>query len=785
MPFDAKLCNYHLDTDGYHFKIETISEYLTRVDLYNRSMGMIVAIAVPKDGYSAGSFPIDQIETFSTHFKNKWYSFIEGIADENFIELPQTVVESGLGMDFATGEKVDMGLPSIIDSLTENTLIEHSHTHKLGDIDISNIIITGGYGALYNFNVTQGTNSLTSSDDWVVPSKAQWETLLNSIDTFDEVNQYWPLAGGKLKEAGFIHWENPNVGATDEYGFGGLGAGNRQFSFVFFKQETNFWTKTESSTNVYHTCHLAYNSSIAAIAFQASSRYMGLSIRLCNPSITTEGQTGIYVGNDGKEYPYKVIGGIAWLTKNLNETQYRNGSYISGYDDGNYTLISNESWATRGQNGEGLMCYYNDNESLGGDTNQTLADLIPTLSKQIAESEDIHPVATDSVKLYTKGVTDSFISKEGKFVKIIRGQVVGVYAPQLVFEYTSAATIPVGGNTIEFWNTQLNLPVNGTAFTDVVVVDNLVNLIGGENIHLTSPEILDVHQTSGLVSIKDYANSITSIASYCLYFNSEDYTGFINFRSIYAPMVAAVEDGAFWGLNGGSPATKMEFYFPNLSALGSTVGYNGVFAQIATNPIKLWVNNSLLTCNGGNPDGDISYLTNVEINSNSNPTIDKTPVYSDDIRIPNWDTAYNSTITSISVTGTDTKTITLNQQGGGTLTTTFTDNSGRSETPYSATSNTSYTHDVSTYINSKVSTNTAINITLSNLDEGRTGNIEITYTGAAVVTFIVDSSYTLDISSNIVGTTTNAYTVALQSKSSGHYITSYYRSGNNIYINGR
>lgn len=277
------------------------------------------------------------------------------------------------------------------------------------------------------------------------------------------------------------------------------------------------------------------------------------------------------------------------------------------------------------------MCYYNDNEALGGDTNQTLADLIPTLSKQIAESEDIHPVATDNVKLYTKGVTDSFISKEGKFVKIIRGQVVGVYAPQLVFEYTSASAIPAGANTIAFWNAQLNLPTNGTAFTDVVVVDNLVNLIGGENIHLTSPEILDVHQTSGLVSIKDYANSITSIASYCLYFNSEDYTGFINFRSIYAPMVAAVEDVAFWGLNGGNPATKMEFYFPILSALGSTVGYNGVFSQIATNPIKLWVNNSLLTCNGGNPDGDISYLTNVEINPAYNPFDEATYITKSDL----------------------------------------------------------------------------------------------------------------------------------------------------------
>jgi hypothetical protein len=106
-------------------------------------------------------------------------------------------------------------------------------------------------------------------------------------------------------------------------------------------------------------------------------------------------------------------------------------------------------------------------------------------------------------------------------------------------------------------------------------------------------------------------------------------------------------------------------------------------------------------------------------------------------------------------------------------------------TPYSATANTNYTHNVSAHINANISTNTNISITLSNLNNGKTGNIEITYTGAAVVTFIVGSSYTLNVSPNILGTITNAHTNTLKSKSSGTYITSYYRSGNNIYINGR
>ena len=65
---------------------------------------------------------------------------------------------------------------------------------------------------------------------------------------------------------------------------------------------------------------------------------------------------------------------------------------------------------------------------------------------------------------------------------------------------------------------------------------------------------------------------------------------------------------------------------------------------------------------------------------------------------------------------------------------------GLSVTPYLATSNSNYTLDLNTYINSRSSTNTNITITLSNLDDGETGNIEVTYTGA-VITFVVDSSY--------------------------------------------
>ena len=73
------------------------------------------------------------------------------------------------------------------------------------------------YGAMYNWHVSILDNICPIG--WHVPSESEWTTL---VDFAGGEN----VAGGKLKETGIAHWDTPNTGATDEYGFTALPAGS-------------------------------------------------------------------------------------------------------------------------------------------------------------------------------------------------------------------------------------------------------------------------------------------------------------------------------------------------------------------------------------------------------------------------------------------------------------------------------------------------------------------------------------------------------------------------------
>ncbi|MFZ4799841.1 MAG: fibrobacter succinogenes major paralogous domain-containing protein [Bacteroidia bacterium] len=98
------------------------------------------------------------------------------------------------------------------------------------------------YGLLYNW-FTVNTGNLCPIG-WHVPSDAEWTILITYLGGES-------IAGGKLKEAGFAHWESSSTDATNETGFTALPGGYRNYGGAFSHIDTvgQWWSSTEISKN--------------------------------------------------------------------------------------------------------------------------------------------------------------------------------------------------------------------------------------------------------------------------------------------------------------------------------------------------------------------------------------------------------------------------------------------------------------------------------------------------------------------------------------------------------
>lgn len=212
----------------------------------------------------------------------------------------------------------------------------------------------------------------------------------------------------------------------------------------------------------------------------------------------------------------------------------------------------------------------------------------------------------------------------------------------LTWNNISNANILVGDATnVSNWNTYFQLPTNGTPFTSVSVVGNIVNLFGGNNINLRdnlfSPGFVG---NKNILSVVDTASCITTAGIYC--FN--DCTSVTTFN---LPSLTTAGEGCFYFCSSSTTfnlpslttvgnfcfrncTSATTFNLPSCTNLGGTVGNNSVFLNITGNTITLTIPSVLMTCNSGNPDGDIQYLqanntVTVIITPTSTPTSTPTP----------------------------------------------------------------------------------------------------------------------------------------------------------------
>jgi hypothetical protein len=211
-----------------------------------------------------------------------------------------------------------------------------------------------GFGKLYNWY--SGQVAISSSDDWVVPSLADFATLANFLSGYE-------IAGSALKEVGFLHWSDPNL-ATNSSFFSAVGAGVRIASFGFFDLLFYNYFLVSDDFGVNSPCGKTLVSSLESFDDIISgslpshillAKALGSSIRLVKNSTTlSNGQTSFYAGNDGTIYPTICIGNQEWLSTNLKETLLRDLSPIANVTDSSeWGLSTSPAW-----------CFYDNNAAL-------------------------------------------------------------------------------------------------------------------------------------------------------------------------------------------------------------------------------------------------------------------------------------------------------------------------------------------------------------------------------------------------------------------------------------
>jgi uncharacterized protein (TIGR02145 family) len=196
------------------------------------------------------------------------------------------------------------------------------------------------YGLLYNHYAVVDARNI-SADGWSVATKTQWDDLVSYLGTDP---------GDQLKESGATYWGAANDG-TNSSGFSARGNGGRSETGTFEALNLYGYTWTQSLFTAGNAWSRFCERSSSNVPTSARPYAQGKAVRLIKDTTTlSDGDSGTYIGNDGKVYPTICIGTQEWIACNLAETKYRNGDSITEETDAT-------SWAALT---DGAMCAYDN-----------------------------------------------------------------------------------------------------------------------------------------------------------------------------------------------------------------------------------------------------------------------------------------------------------------------------------------------------------------------------------------------------------------------------------------
>ena len=222
-------------------------------------------------------------------------------------------------------------------------------SHRCCDADTASTV----YGYVYNWWAAIGDTDgdgitdkqITSSDSWRVPIYSDWQTLADHVDP--DWTYVSNTIGSQLKTVGFDYWLDSGDSldyGTDTDGFSARGTGERSIvtgDYINAKATLYLWRQEESTTTT-NGMVVQFSSTEYRLVMPSNAttgrtidKNAGVSIRLVKNSTTlNDGETGVYVGNNGKAYPTICIGTQEWIQVNLEETEWRDGTAIpqTGWD---------------------------------------------------------------------------------------------------------------------------------------------------------------------------------------------------------------------------------------------------------------------------------------------------------------------------------------------------------------------------------------------------------------------------------------------------------------------
>jgi uncharacterized protein (TIGR02145 family) len=153
------------------------------------------------------------------------------------------------------------------------TLYTPAYCHYHDSISYASV-----YGKMYNWFAVADSRNLCPTG-WHVPTNAEWNALDASLGGSS-------VSGGKLKETGMTHWDDPNTGASNSTGFTGLPSGNLSSSGAFnnLHRMSFYWSSTADDGVYSWSMNLEYDSPFCGHSTEVKRDGMAVRCKSGNPS---------------------------------------------------------------------------------------------------------------------------------------------------------------------------------------------------------------------------------------------------------------------------------------------------------------------------------------------------------------------------------------------------------------------------------------------------------------------------------------------------------------------